>query len=121
MKSLEYSQKMYSQNPLNKKMSKKRYQQNPGLQKQNSLKRYYQNRDAILHATKDKFLRYKFSDNVMDKLKMALKKENKRWLNKDYYDQSVLKNRSHKVGILIHASNSIRKLKLNSFSDFGEQ
>uniref|UniRef100_A0A1X7V5Y4 Uncharacterized protein n=1 Tax=Amphimedon queenslandica TaxID=400682 RepID=A0A1X7V5Y4_AMPQE len=33
---------------------------------------------------------------------------------------SVLKNRSHKVGILIHASNNIRKL-LNSFSDFGEK
>uniref|UniRef100_A0A1X7SHT6 Uncharacterized protein n=1 Tax=Amphimedon queenslandica TaxID=400682 RepID=A0A1X7SHT6_AMPQE len=35
--------------------------------------------------------------------------------------ESVLKNRSHKVGVLIRASNSIRKLKLNSFSDFGEQ
>uniref|UniRef100_A0A1X7U8W4 Uncharacterized protein n=1 Tax=Amphimedon queenslandica TaxID=400682 RepID=A0A1X7U8W4_AMPQE len=35
--------------------------------------------------------------------------------------ESVMKNRSHKVGILICASNSIRKLKLNSFSDFGEQ
>ena len=32
-----------------------------------------------------------------------------------------MKNRSHKVGILIRAANSIRKLKLNSFSDFGEQ
>uniref|UniRef100_A0A1X7URI0 Uncharacterized protein n=1 Tax=Amphimedon queenslandica TaxID=400682 RepID=A0A1X7URI0_AMPQE len=31
---------------------------------------------------------------------------------------SVLKNRSHKVGVLIRASNSIRKLKL---SDFDEQ
>ena len=35
--------------------------------------------------------------------------------------ESVLKNRSHKVGVLIRASNSIRKLKLNSFGDFGEQ
>ena len=34
---------------------------------------------------------------------------------------SVLKNRSHKVGVLIRAANSIRKLKLNSFNDFGEQ
>ena len=34
--------------------------------------------------------------------------------------ESVLKNRSHKVGVLIRAANSIRKLKLNSFSDFGE-
>uniref|UniRef100_A0A1X7URT6 Uncharacterized protein n=1 Tax=Amphimedon queenslandica TaxID=400682 RepID=A0A1X7URT6_AMPQE len=34
---------------------------------------------------------------------------------------SVLKNRSHKVGVFIHAANSIRKLKLNSFRDFGEQ
>uniref|UniRef100_A0A1X7T6S5 Uncharacterized protein n=1 Tax=Amphimedon queenslandica TaxID=400682 RepID=A0A1X7T6S5_AMPQE len=185
---------MYSQNPLSKKMmSKKRYQQNPGLQKQNSLKRYYENRDAILRVTKDKFLKHKLFDNKMDKLKMALNKENKRRLNKDYYDrnygqilyrlcsnyslpapnseakeyyftkikealyysteivddlltssingvdfentsydskfnaassillESVLKNRSHKVGVLIRASNSIRKLKLNSFSDFGEQ
>ena len=32
-----------------------------------------------------------------------------------------MKNRSHKVGVLIRAANSIRKLKLNSFSDFGEQ
>uniref|UniRef100_A0A1X7TGG3 Uncharacterized protein n=1 Tax=Amphimedon queenslandica TaxID=400682 RepID=A0A1X7TGG3_AMPQE len=44
------------------------------------------NRDAILCATKDKFLRYKFSDNEMDKLKVALIKENKRRLNKDYYE-----------------------------------
>ena len=29
--------------------------------------------------------------------------------------ESVLKNRSHKVGVLIRAANSIRKLKLNSF------
>uniref|UniRef100_A0A1X7UJT5 Uncharacterized protein n=1 Tax=Amphimedon queenslandica TaxID=400682 RepID=A0A1X7UJT5_AMPQE len=28
--------------------------------------------------------------------------------------ESVLKNKSHKVGVLIHAANSIRKLKLNS-------
>ena len=35
--------------------------------------------------------------------------------------ESVLKNRSHKVGVLIRAASSIRKLKLNSFSDFGEQ
>uniref|UniRef100_A0A1X7U8Z8 Uncharacterized protein n=1 Tax=Amphimedon queenslandica TaxID=400682 RepID=A0A1X7U8Z8_AMPQE len=35
--------------------------------------------------------------------------------------ESVLKNRSHKVGVLICAANSIKKLKLNSFSDFGEQ
>uniref|UniRef100_A0A1X7U8J6 Uncharacterized protein n=1 Tax=Amphimedon queenslandica TaxID=400682 RepID=A0A1X7U8J6_AMPQE len=35
--------------------------------------------------------------------------------------ESVLKNRSHKVGVLICAANSISKLKLNSFSDFGEQ
>uniref|UniRef100_A0A1X7UXZ6 Uncharacterized protein n=1 Tax=Amphimedon queenslandica TaxID=400682 RepID=A0A1X7UXZ6_AMPQE len=35
--------------------------------------------------------------------------------------ESVLKNRSYKVGVLIRAANSIRKLKLNSFSDFGEQ
>ena len=128
----------------------------------------------------------------MDKLKIALNKENKRRLNKDYYErnygqilyrlrsnyslpapnseakeyyftkiiealyyspkivdllpssmkgvdfeiisydskcnaassillESVLKNRSHKVGVLIRAANSIRKLKLNSFNDIGEQ
>uniref|UniRef100_A0A1X7UC26 Uncharacterized protein n=1 Tax=Amphimedon queenslandica TaxID=400682 RepID=A0A1X7UC26_AMPQE len=34
---------------------------------------------------------------------------------------SVLKNRSHKVGVLIRASDSIRKLKFNCFSDFGKQ
>ena len=31
--------------------------------------------------------------------------------------ESVSKNRSHKVGVLIRATNSIRKLKLNSFSN----
>ena len=35
--------------------------------------------------------------------------------------ESVLYNRSHKVGVLILAANSIRKLQFNSFSDFGEQ
>ena len=65
-------------------MSKKRYQQNPGPQKQKSLNRYYENRDAILRVTKDKFLNFKLSDNEMDKLKIALNKENKRRLNKDY-------------------------------------
>uniref|UniRef100_A0A1X7UQ56 Uncharacterized protein n=1 Tax=Amphimedon queenslandica TaxID=400682 RepID=A0A1X7UQ56_AMPQE len=80
---------MYSQNPLKKKMlSKKRYQQNPDQQRQKSLKLYYENRDAILSATKVKFLRYKFSDNEMDKLKIALNKKYKKRLNKDYYDRN---------------------------------
>ena len=35
--------------------------------------------------------------------------------------ESVLKKRSHKVGVLLRAANSIRQLKLNSFNDFGEQ
>ena len=48
-------------------MSKKRYQQNPGPHKQKSLNRYYENRDTILRLTKDKFLRFKLSDNEMDK------------------------------------------------------
>ena len=89
LKSLKYSQKMYSQNPLNKRMmSKIGYQKNPGTHKQKSLNRYYENRDAILLATKDKFLKYKLSDQEMDKLKMALNKENKRRLNKDYYERN---------------------------------
>uniref|UniRef100_A0A1X7T755 Uncharacterized protein n=1 Tax=Amphimedon queenslandica TaxID=400682 RepID=A0A1X7T755_AMPQE len=46
------------------------------------------NRDAILCATKDKFLRYKFSDDEMDKLKVALIKENRRRLNEDYYQRN---------------------------------
>ena len=194
IKSLEYSQKNYSLNAVPKKnKSKERYQRNPGPQKQKSLNRYYENRDAILRATKDKFLRFQLSDTKMDKLKIALNKENKRRLNKNYYEsnysqilyrlrsnyslpapnseakeyyytkinealyyspeivddllpssmkgvdfenisydikcnaassillESVLKNRSHKVGVLIRAANSIRKLQLNSYSDFGEQ
>ena len=64
------------------------HQQNPGPQKQKSLNRYYENRDAILHATKDKFLRFQLSDNKIDKLKIALNKENKRRLNKDYYERN---------------------------------
>ena len=47
-------------------MSKKHYQQNPGLQKQKSLKRYYENRETILRVTRDKFLNCKLSDNKMD-------------------------------------------------------
>ena len=86
IKSLEYSQKNYSQNAVPKKnKSKERYQRNPGPQKQKSLNRYYENRDAILCATKDKFLRFQLSDTKMDKLKIALNKENKRRLNKIYY------------------------------------
>uniref|UniRef100_A0A1X7V6F5 Uncharacterized protein n=1 Tax=Amphimedon queenslandica TaxID=400682 RepID=A0A1X7V6F5_AMPQE len=34
---------------------------------------------------------------------------------------SKLRNRSHKVGVLIHEANSIRKMKLNSFNDFSKQ
>ena len=63
-----------------KKKSKEHYQQNPGPQKQKSFNRYYKNRDAILCATKDKFLMFQLSDDRMDKLKMALNKENKRHL-----------------------------------------
>uniref|UniRef100_A0A1X7VUZ5 Uncharacterized protein n=1 Tax=Amphimedon queenslandica TaxID=400682 RepID=A0A1X7VUZ5_AMPQE len=190
----EASRERYQRNPnLQKRKSKERYEQTPDPQRQKSSKRYYENRDAIISATKDKFLRFQLSDNKIDKLKIALNKENKRRLNKDYYErnygqilyrllsnyslpapnseakeyyftkikealyysykieddllpsstkgvdfentsydskcnaassillESVLKNRSHKVGVLIHAANSIRKLKLNSFSDFNEQ
>uniref|UniRef100_A0A1X7U950 Uncharacterized protein n=1 Tax=Amphimedon queenslandica TaxID=400682 RepID=A0A1X7U950_AMPQE len=67
-------------------LSKEHYQKNLDPQRQKSLKRYNENRDAILSATKDKFLRYKFSDNKMDQLKIALHKENKKRLNKDYND-----------------------------------
>ena len=57
---------MYPQNHLNKKnLSHKRYQQNPAPQKQKSLNRYYENRDAILRATKDKFLRFQLYDKEM--------------------------------------------------------
>ena len=45
---------------------------NPGPQKQKSLKQHYENRDAILRATKDKFLKYKLSDKELEKLKIAL-------------------------------------------------
>ena len=73
IKSLEYFQKKYSLNAVPKKnKSKERYQRNPGPQKQKSLNRYYDNRDAILRATKDKFLRFQLSDTKMDKLKIAL-------------------------------------------------
>uniref|UniRef100_A0A1X7TTJ3 Uncharacterized protein n=1 Tax=Amphimedon queenslandica TaxID=400682 RepID=A0A1X7TTJ3_AMPQE len=78
---------MCAQNSLSKKMSKKRYQQNPGPHKQNSLKRFYENRDAILIATKDTFMRFKFSDK-MEKLKINLNKKNKRSLSKNYYDSN---------------------------------
>uniref|UniRef100_A0A1X7UMB6 Uncharacterized protein n=1 Tax=Amphimedon queenslandica TaxID=400682 RepID=A0A1X7UMB6_AMPQE len=64
--------------------SQKWYQQNPGQQKQSSWNRYYKNRDAILYVTKDKFLKFHPSHNEMDKLKIALNKENKRHRNKDY-------------------------------------
>ena len=47
-------------------MSKKHYKLNPGPQKQKSFNRYYENRDAILRATKDKFLRFQLSDNKKD-------------------------------------------------------
>ena len=85
----EASRKQYQRNPhpQNSK-SKERYQQNSVPQKENSLKRYYENRDAILRVTKDKFLKYNFSDNEIDKLKVALNKENKRRLNKDYYERN---------------------------------
>ena len=84
-KSIDYSKKHYNLNPVLKRLqslTKERYEQNPGPQKQKSLSRYYENRDAILRATKDKFLRYQLSDNKIDKLKIALNKENKRRLNK---------------------------------------
>ena len=72
-------------------MSKKRYQQNPGPHNQKSLNRYY---DPILRLTKDKFLI--LSDNEMDKLKMALNKENKRRLNKERnYGQILYRLRSN--------------------------
>ena len=85
----EASRNHYQKNPNpQKRKSKERHQQNPAPQKQKSLNRYYENRDAILRATKDKFLRFQLSDNKMDKLKIALNKENKRRLNKDYYERN---------------------------------
>ena len=69
-------------------MSKIGHQKNLSTHKQKSLNWDYENRDAILRATKDKFLKYKLSDQEIDKLKMALNKENKRRLNKDYYERN---------------------------------
>ena len=74
----EASRDLYQKNPNPKKKAKECYQKNPGLRKQNSLQRYYENRD----------LRFTFADNEMDKLKVALNKENKKCLNKDYYERN---------------------------------
>ena len=189
----EFSAKSYKDNPESKKLkSRESYEQNSDSKKNNALKRYHDNRKAILTLLRNDYVKNKYSKRAIDRLRKSLNKENRKRINRTYYEinfnnvlyrmrsnyalsspnnetkeyyhdkimefivnypdiveklitsinvndnedqsydvkcrvassillESVLKNRIHKIGLLISTVNSVRKYQLKDQSDFGER
>ena len=189
----EFSAKSYKDNPEPKKLkSRESYEQNSDSKKNNALKRYHDNRKAILTLLRNDYVKNKYSKRAIARLINSLNKENRKRINRTYYEsnfnnvlyrmrsnyalsspnnetkeyyhdkimefivnypdiveklissinvndnedqsydvkcrvatsillESVLKNRIHKIGLLISTVNSVRKYQLKDESDFGER
>ena len=193
----EYSSKSYKENPEPKRIkarecSQKNYIKNADSKKEMALKRYHDNRKAILTLLRNDYVKNKYSKRAIARLRNSLNKENRKRINRTYYErnfnnvlyrmrsnyalsspnnetkeyyhdkimefivnypdiveklissinvndnedqsydvkcrvassillESVLKNRIHKIGLLISTVNSVRKYQLKDESDFGER
>ena len=189
----EFSAKSNKDNPEPKKLkSRESYEQNSDSKKNNALKRYHTNRNAILSLLRGDYVKNNYSKRAIARLRYALNKENKKRKSMAYYErnfknvlyrmrsnyalsspnnetkeyyhdkimefivnypdiveklitsinvndnedqsydvkcrvassillESVLKNRIHKIGLLISTVNSVRKYQLKDESDFGER
>ena len=193
----EYSSKSYKENPEPKRIkarecSQKNYIKNADPKKEMALKRYHDNRKAILTLLRNEYVKNKYSKRAIIRLRNSLNKENRKRINRTYYErnfnnvlyrmrsnyalsspnnetkeyyhdkimefivnypdiveklitsinvndnedqsydvkcrvatsillESVLKNRIHKIGLLISTVNSVRKYQLKDESDFGER
>ena len=189
----EFSAKSYKDNPEPKKLkSRESYEQNSDSKKNNALKRYHVNRKAILTLLRNDYVKNKYSKRAIARLRNSLNKENRKRINRTYYEsnfnnvlyrmrsnyalsspnnetkeyyhdkimeffvnypdiveklitsinvndnedqsydvkcrvassillESVLKNRIHKIGLLISTVNSVRKYQIKDESDFGER
>ena len=189
----EFSDKSYKENPQAKKLkSIEKYEQNSDSKKNNALKRYHTNRNAILSLLRGDYVKDNYSKRAIARLRYALNKESKKRMSMTYYErnfknvlyrmcsnyalsspnnetkeyyhdkimefivnypdiieklissinvndnkdqsydvkcrvatsillESVLKNRIHKIGLLISTVNSVRKYQLKDESDFGER
>ena len=189
----EFSAKSYKDDPEPKKLkSRENFKENSDSKKNNALKRYRTNRNAILSLLRGDYVKNNYSKRAIARLRYALNKENKKRMSMTYYErnfknvlyrmrsnyalsspnnetkeyyhdkimeiivnypdiveklissinvndnddqsydvkcrvatsillESVLKNRIHRIGLLISTVNSVRKYQLKDESDFGER
>ena len=79
----EYSSKSYKENPEPKRIkarecSQKNYIKNADLKKEMALKRYHDNRKAILTLLRNDYVKNKYSKRAIARLRNSLNKENRK-------------------------------------------
>ena len=85
----EFSAKSYKDNPEPKKLkSRESYEQNSDSKKNNALKRYHDNRKAILTLLRNDYVKNKYSKRAIARLRNSLNKENRKRINRTYYESN---------------------------------
>ena len=85
----EFSAKSYKDDPEPKKLkSRENYKQNSDSKKNNALKRYRTNRNAILSLLRGDYVKNNYSKRAIARLRYALNKENKKRTSMTYYERN---------------------------------
>ena len=85
----EFSAQSYKDDPEPKKLkSRESYKQNSDSKKNNAIKRYHDNRRAILTLLRNNYVRNKYSKRAIARLRNSLNKENKKRINRTYYEHN---------------------------------
>ena len=85
----EFSAKSYKDDPEPKKLkSREKYKQNSDSKKNNALKRYRTNRNAILSLLRGDYVKNNYSKRAIARLRYALNKENKKCMSMAYYERN---------------------------------
>ena len=87
-----YSSKSYKENPEPKRIkarecSQKNYIKNADLKKEMALKKYHDNRKAILTLLRNEYVKNKYSKRAITQLRNSLNKENRKRINRTYVTQ----------------------------------
>ena len=89
----EYSSKSYKENPEPKRIkarecSQKNYVKNADPKREMALKRCHDNRKAILTLLRNEYVKNKYSKRAITRLRNSLNKENRKRINRTYYESN---------------------------------
>ena len=85
----EFSAKSYKDDPEPKKLkSRESYKQNSDSKKNNAIIRYHDNHRAILTLLRNDYVKNKYSKRAIARLRNSLNKENRKRINRTYYESN---------------------------------